>query len=128
MARFEPIPGGLAVARPPERAQAKIEKYQDNSGGNHKHSVIRTMSPAGPHAPEVWGKRNHRKKEKDACDLQPDNAPDAAKRPQKSTNATGNVCAGLSSHADDLPRGLNMNPSIDNSLRGRRGGALRTFC
>jgi hypothetical protein len=126
------IPGGLAASRAPERADAKIKKNRDHHAGDHKHSVIRPVGPARPHAPKVWGERNYWQQEKRPGNLQPQDAADAAKGPEKSAHSPRDGRAALRVYSGRrLPRVIDMdsgrakNSTIDRSLRPGRSGTLR---
>lgn len=124
---LRPIAGGLAATRAPERTDAKIEEYQHDGGSDQKHSVIRTMGPTRTHAPEIGSEGNHGQEKEGARNLEPQDAPDAAERPQKTADAPGHIRAGLRARADRLPRVLHMNSSVDSGLRAGGRSGIRTF-
>jgi hypothetical protein len=83
--------------------------------------MLGAMSPTGPHAPEVWSKDDYRQKEKNAHDLEPDDAANAPEGAQKATDATRHASAGLDG---GLPGGLHPNCCVRKRL-GLRLGLLR---
>lgn len=124
---LRPIAGGLSAARAPERTDAKVKEHHHNDGSDQKHSVIRTMSPTRPHAPEIGRERDHREEKESAGNLQPQDASYAPKRAQKTAQAAGHASTGLSACADRLPRLLRMNSSTHNGLRAGGRSGIRTF-
>jgi hypothetical protein len=111
----------LPAPSPPERGDPEVEKDRHNHGGDQKHPVVGAVRPTGSHAPEVWSKDNHRQKEKDARDFEPDNAANAPEGAQKATDATRHASAGLDG---GLPGGLDPNCRVRKRL-GLMLGLLR---
>lgn len=57
--------------------------------------MVGAVGPAGPHAPKVWRKDDHRQKEEDARDFEPQDAAHAPEGAQKAAYATRHASAGL---------------------------------
>jgi len=88
--------------RAPERTHSEIEKHQDNPCGNQKHSMIGSLRPTCPHAPQVWRKDDDRQQEKDAGDFKPKDAANALEGTKKAAHAASDASAGLNSSSGRL--------------------------
>lgn len=67
--------------------------------------MIGAVVPTGACLPELRSEDENRQQKEDARDLEPENAPYAAKRAQKAANSLGNAATGA---ADGLPCGSSL--------------------
>jgi len=86
---------GLFAPCAPERSDSQIEENDDYDGRGNKCPVVGSVGIAESSAPKRWREDNHRQKEEDACHFEPENAADAAKWLQESTQTPGKTAGGL---------------------------------
>jgi hypothetical protein len=125
--------------RPQKGSDSQIEKNHNHHSTDDKSPVIRPMEMHRPGTPESRGKDQHRQKKENSGDFEPKNAPDAAKRTNKSSqpahNSTarrtrgatgsvriergsawqlrGRICCGLRARGSELTRYPSRNAQTD---------------
>jgi len=78
--------GALALSGPPEGTQAQVEKDRHDPSRYQEEAVVGAVEPTGSCAPERRSEDQHRQEEEDPRYLEPENAANPLKRPQKAAN------------------------------------------